>query len=103
MKTDLEINKVDLEASKEAELKNIQGFFDEVKKKEGIKDVFIDDNDIFDSDEISESDRKFIMNLIDTTSFTAGTKRFVEDTEAKMEIVEPAAKQEIKKKRAGVN
>ena len=33
MKTDLEINKVDLEASKEAELKNIQGFFDEVKKK----------------------------------------------------------------------
>ena len=43
------------------------------------------------------------MDLIDTTSFTAGMKRFVEDTEAKMEIVEPAAKQEIKKKRAGVN
>ena len=38
------------------------------------------------------------MDLIDTTSFTAGTKRFVEDMEAKMEIVEPAAKQEIKKK-----
>ena len=43
------------------------------------------------------------MDLIGTTSFTAGTKRVVEDTEAKMEIVEPAVKQEIKKKRAGVN
>ena len=38
------------------------------------------------------------MDLIDRTCFIADTKRFVEDTDAKMEIVEPAVKQEIEKK-----
>ena len=98
MKIESEINKVYLEAFKEAELKRIQGVFEEVKEEEDIKDFFIYNNDIFDSDEISENDRKFIMNLIDRTSFMADTQRFVEDTKAKMEIVEPAVKQEIEKK-----
>ena len=98
MKTESEINKVYLEAFKEAELKRIQGVFEEVKEEEDIKDFFIYNNNIFDSDEISENDRKFIMDLIDRTSFMADTQRFVEDTKAKMEIVEPAVKQEIEKK-----
>ena len=38
------------------------------------------------------------MDLIDRNSFIADTKRFVEDTEAKMEIVEPVVEQEIEKK-----
>ena len=38
------------------------------------------------------------MDLIDRTCFIADTKRFLEDTDAKMEIVEPAVKQEIEKK-----
>ena len=38
------------------------------------------------------------MDLIDRTSFMADTQRFVEDTKAKMEIVELAVKQEIEKK-----
>ena len=98
MKTESEINKVYLEAFKEAELKRIQGVFEEVKEEEDIKDFFIYNNNIFDSDEISENDRKFIMDLIDRTSFMADTQRFVEDTKAKMEIVEPAVKHEIEKK-----
>ena len=72
-------------------------------EEENIKDYFIDDNDIFDSDEISESNRKFILDLIDRTSFIADMKRFVEDTEAKMKIVESAIKPEIEKKPAGIN
>ena len=103
MKIELEINKVNLEASKEADLQNIQGVFDEVIEEEDIKDYFIDDNDIFDSDEISESNRKFILDLIDRTSFIADMKRFVEDTEAKMKIVESAIKPEIEKNPAGIN
>ena len=98
MKTESEINKVYLEAFKEAELKRIQGVFEEVKEEKDIKDFFIYNNNIFDSDEISENDRKFIMDLIDRTSFMADTQRFVEDTKAKMEIVELAVKQEIEKK-----
>ena len=92
-----EIVKVDLKDSKEVELKKIQRVFDEVQE-EDIKDFFIDDSDIFDSDEISESDKKFILDLIDTTSFIADTKSFGIDTEAKMEFVGPAFKQEIEKK-----
>ena len=38
------------------------------------------------------------MDLIDRTSFMTDTQRFVEDTKAKMEIVEPAVKHEIEKK-----
>ena len=38
------------------------------------------------------------MDLSDRTSFIADTKSFGIDTEAKMEIVGPAFKQEIEKK-----
>ena len=65
-----------------------------------IEIVFIDDNDIFDHDEISESNRKFIMDLIHRTNFIADTKKFTEDTEAaKIEIVDPTVEQEMEKKR----
>ena len=48
-----EIVKVNLKDSKEVELKKIQRVFDEVQEGD-IKDFVIDDNDIFDSDEISD-------------------------------------------------
>ena len=78
--------------------------FDEVKQKEPLRDIenfFIDDNDIFDSNEISEADRQFIMNLFDRTIFIADAKKFVEDKEAaEMEIVDQPTKQKMGKKRA---
>ena len=46
-----------------------------------IEKIFIDDNDIFDHDEISERSQQFIMDLIDQTNFTADTNIFVEDTQ----------------------
>ena len=46
-----------------------------------IEKFFIDDNDIFDHDEISESSQQFIMDLIDQTNFIADTNIFVEDTQ----------------------
>ena len=60
MKNELEQNKVDLKLAKEAEIKRLQEVFDEVKHEKPLRDIenfFIDDNDIFDSDEISEADR----------------------------------------------
>ena len=67
-----------------------------------MKDIeifFIDDNDIFYHDEISESNQQFIMDLIDWTNFTADTKKFIEDTEvAKMENVDLTIKQKMEKK-----
>ena len=63
-----------------------------------IEKFLIDNNDIFDDDEISESDQKFIMDLIDRTNFIADKKKFIEDTEvAKMEIADLTIKQEMEK------
>ena len=80
----------------------MQGIFDEVKQEELLSDIenfFIDDNDIFNSDKISEADRGFIMDLIDRTTFIADTKKFVEDKEAaEMEIVDQPTKQKMGKK-----
>ena len=57
IRTELEINKFDIEASKDAEIKKILDVFDEVKQDEPIETFFIDDNDLFDHDEISEDNR----------------------------------------------
>ena len=101
-KNELDASKVDLETSKEAEIKKIEDVFDKVKKEEHLKDIqnfFIDDNDIFDHDEISESDRQSILDFIDQTNFIVNTKKFIEDMEAaKMEIVDPTIKQKMEKK-----
>ena len=80
----------------------MQGIFDEVKQEELLRDIenfFIDDNDIFNSDKISDADRGFIMDLIDRTTFIADTKKFVEDKEAaEMEIVDQPTKQKMEKR-----
>ena len=92
MKNELEQNKVDLKLAKEAEIKRVQDVFDEVKHEKPLRDIenfFIDDNDIFDSDEISEADRWLIMDLINRTAFIADAKKFVEDKGAEeTEIVD---------------
>ena len=102
LKRELEQNKVDLKLSKEAEIKRVQDVFDEVKQEEPLRDIenfFIDDNDIFNSDEISEADRQFITDLINRTTFIADKKKFVEDKiVAEMEIVDQPTKQKMKKK-----
>ena len=80
----------------------MQNVFEEVKQEEPLRDIenfFIDDNDIFDSDEISEADRQFIMDLTDRTTFIADKKKFVDDMEAQgMEIVDQPTKQKMGKK-----
>ena len=99
IKTELDANKVDLETFKEAEIRKIEDVFDEVKREEPLRDIenfFKDDNDIFDHDEISETDPKFITDFIDRTSFIVDTKNFIKDMgAAKMEIVDPTIKQEM--------
>ena len=64
-----------------------------------IETFFIPDNDIFDSDDNSEANRRFIMDLIDGTSFITDAKKFVEDTQAsQMEIFDNSTKQKMEKK-----
>ena len=66
LKSELEQNKIDLKLSKEVQIKRMQNVFEEVKQEEQLRDIenfFIDDNDIFDSDEISEADRQFIIDF----------------------------------------
>ena len=46
---------------------------DEVNKQtlvnKDIEDIFIDENDLFDGDDVSPDNKKFIMDLIDRTNF----------------------------------
>ena len=63
-----------------------------------MENFFIDDNDTFDSEEISNPDSEFIIDLINRTNFIADAKRFVEKSNVpKMEIVHPEEK-ELKRK-----
>ena len=88
-KSELEQNKVDNQETKEPDIKKVQDVFDKVKEEEPINvdNFFIDDNNIFDSEEVFNADREFIIDLINRTSFIIDTKRFVkEPNEPKMEI-----------------
>ena len=40
-----------------------------------VENFFIDDNDIFDSEEISNVDGEFIIDLINGTNFIVNTKK----------------------------
>ena len=71
IKSELEQDKVDIQVSRESDIKKVQDVFDEVKEEE--ENFFIDDNDIFDSEEISNADREFIIDLINRTNFIADT------------------------------
>ena len=82
IKSVIDENKADIQISKDAEIKKIQDVFDEVKDKNKIvkPDVFfIDDMDIFDQENVSETDRRPIMDLIDKTTFIADAKKYLEE------------------------
>ena len=61
------------------------------------ENFFIDDNDIFDSEEISNADREFIIDPINRTNLIADAKKFVKGSnDSKMEIF--IVKNKIEKK-----
>ena len=95
IKSELEQDKVDIQVSRESDIKKVQDVFDEVKEEEplNVEKFFIDDKDIFDSEEIPNADRELIINLINRTNFIAVAKKFVEESNAsEMEIVHPEEK-----------
>ena len=96
----MEQHKVDLQFSREYDIKKIQDVFDEVKEEEPLnfENFFIGDNDIFDSEEISNADMEFIIVLINWTNFIADAKKLVEESnESNTEIVHPEEKKIEKK------
>ena len=95
MTINLEQNKVDIQIREESTIKKLQDVFQEVKEEKSInvENFFIDGNDIFDSEEISNADREFIIDLINRPNLIVYAKRFVEESNAsKMEIVHPEEK-----------
>ena len=96
----MEQHKVDLQFSRECDIKKVQDVFDEVKEEEPLnfENFFIGDNDIFDSEEISNADMEFIIVLINWTNFIADAKKLVEESnESNTEIVHPEEKKIEKK------
>ena len=88
-------DKTDIQVSRESDIKKVQDVFDEVKEEKplDVENFFMDDNDIFDNEEISNTNREFIIDLINRTSFTVNAKKLVEESNAsKMEIVHPEQK-----------
>ena len=80
MRSELEQNKIGLKLSKEAKIKRAEDVFDKVKLDEPLSDIenfFVDDSDISSSDEISEADRQFVMELINRTTFIDDAKKFM--------------------------
>ena len=88
----MEQDKVDIQVLRESDIKKFQHVFDEVKEEEllDVENFFIDDNDIFESEEISNADREFIIDLINRINIIADAKKFVEKSNTpKMETVHP--------------
>ena len=95
IKSELEQDKVDIPVSRESDIKKVQDIFDEVKEEEPLnaENFFIDDSDIFDSEEISNAAREFIIDLFTRTNSIANAKKFVEESNAsKMKIINPEEK-----------
>ena len=95
IKSELEQDKVDIQVSRESDIKNVQDAFDEVKEEEplNVENFFIVDNDIFENEEISNADTEFITDLIDRINFIVDGKKLIEEShKSKMEIVHPEGK-----------
>ena len=95
IKSELEQKKVDIQIAKEPDIKKIQDVFDKVKEEEpiNVENFYINDNYFFNSEEIYNSDREFIIDLINRTNFIADAKRFAEESNVpKIEIVYPEGK-----------
>ena len=100
IKSVIDENKADIQISKDVEIKKIQDVFDEVKDKKKIVEpdiFFIDDMDIFDQENVSETDRKPIMDLIDKTNFIADAKKYLEERMQKWKFL--MINKKIKKRR----
>ena len=88
----MEQDKVHIQVLRESDIKKFQYVFEEVKEEEllDVENFFIDDNDIFESEEISNADREFIIDLINRINIIADAKNFVEKLNTpKMETVHP--------------
>ena len=99
-------DKTDIQVSRESDIKKVQDVFDEVKEEEplNVENFFIDDNDIFDSEEISNADREFIIDLINRKHFIAGPKKLIEESSAsKKEIIHPEEKKIEKKEQMSID
>ena len=97
----MKFNEVDVEVSKLREDKKIEETIDEILNEKKIipdtGDIFIDENNIFENDNIEEEDKKFILNLIDRTDFSMDRNIFPEEDDEKEEINPAIPKWEYKK------
>ena len=93
--------KVDFEAAKDKEIKDIVETTDNVVKgeeflKQDTEDLFIyDDDNLFNYDEITPEDKKVILDITDQTNFNSNKQIFNGDDNATIEILDE--KYEIKK------
>ena len=83
----LEENIIEIKATCQKEEKELGDLYDEIVQGKKpldpeIEELFIDNNKIFESDDISEDDKKFILDSVDRTDFSFNTKIFDQDDDA---------------------
>ena len=82
-------------------IKKIEETIDEIVNEKKIipdtGDIFVDENNIFENDNIEEEDKKFILDLIDRTDFSMDRNIFPEEEDEKEEINPAIPKWEYKK------
>ena len=106
IESELEQNKVDIQIEKESDIKKVQDIFAEVREEKpiNVKNFFIDDNDIFDSEKNCNPDRELIIDLINRTNFIVDTKRFIEELKVpKIETVHPKEKETQRKEQMSID
>ena len=96
----MEFNEVYIAVSEEREDKKNRRNYEVIDEKKiipGTANIFIDESNIFDNDNIEEEDKKIILHLTDRTDFSMDRNIFPEEEDKKEEIKPAIPKEEYKK------
>ena len=72
--------------------------FDEIPINDDIEGIFIDESNVFDHDDITDNDKKFIIDLIGRTDFTFDAKIYNDSDDVKWKLLRMGLRKRLTKK-----
>ena len=72
--------------------------FDEIPINDDIEGIFIDESNVFDHDDITDNDKKFIIDLIGRTDFTFDAKIYNDSDDVKWKLLRMRLRKRLTKK-----
>ena len=97
----LKFNGIDIELSNQRDEKNlIDLVYDIVSDEKPINDdierIFIDESNISDHDDITDNDKKIIIDLTNRTNWSSDAKISNDSDDVKMDVAKDEVKEEVK-------